>query len=281
MDILTIILRLREFWNKHGIYEIPSYSLPIAAATYHPFCIISCLATKNHNVMYLNACTRYDDGTSFDQQNNAFHRNLQHYQFQVIWREPAKNILELYKQSLEYIGFDFTKHAIKIVDSSWQTTSLGAFGYGYEIYIDDLEITQFTYFDTICDVKLSKPFAEIAYGVERLAIALLNKKPSEIEWCPGIPYSLLRFKEEQHCTLKTKLIAVSDNMPHMLHQITILLNEQLYVAALQDWLKANDHLNELIARNILAVEKRNEYISEMRACAGVIGKHYLNDLIDL
>lgn len=276
-NILYIVNKLKEFWSQYNIDEIPSFCASIGAATYHSFCLISALSKKTYNSMYLNACIRHDDSTNTN--NKAFHRYIQHYQFQVIWKNAPYDILTLYKKSLEYIGFNFDKqHNLKFHDSKWETLSMGAFGYGYDVYINDLEITQFTYFQSICDIKINESFVEIAYGVERLAIALWNKKIQHINWSKNIPYNILRLNEEQHKSAAYSLISLDNQIDKMLNNVAILIANKLYAAALHEWLKVNDHFNELNARHIFTEMNKKTYLQLLRKYANEIGQQYYNDL---
>lgn len=278
-SILYVINKLKEFWKQYDIDEIPSFCMPVGAATHHPFCIISALSKHNYKSMYVNACVRHDDSTSNNTDTNkAFHRYIQHYQFQVIWKNAPLNILDLYKKSLEYIGFDFTKYNLKFIDSKWETLSMGAFGYGYEVYINDLEITQFTYFQSVCDIKIDTSFVEIAYGIERLAMTLYNKKIWELNWSQHITYNNLRFNEEKQRSAAYKLIPAENRINTLLNNTNILIDNKLYAPALIEWLKVNDNFNEIDARHLFDESEKKHYMQTLRQYAKQIGAMYHSQL---
>ncbi len=171
MNFSQMILKLQNFWCEQGCAIIQPYDYPAGAGTFHPQTFLHSLSSRDHAVCYVAPSRRPADGRYGDNPN----RLGAYYQFQVLIKPSPKDIQELYLKSLEAIGIDIKKHDIRFVEDNWESPSLGAWGLGWEVWLDGMEVTQFTYFQQVAGFSPKKISAEITYGLERIAMYLQNK----------------------------------------------------------------------------------------------------------
>src|SRR5450432_1853812 len=188
-----LILRLQNFWAERGCVLQQPYDTEVGAGTMSPETFLRALGPKPYKVAYVQPSRRPADGRYGDNPNRLY----KHMQMQVILKPPPDNVQELYLRSLEALGIDLRKHDIKFEEDNWESPTLGAWGIGWQVMLDGLEISQFTYFQQCGGIDLDVVPAELTYGRERLT-AFLQVKDSvyDIEWTPGFSYGDVRYKDE-------------------------------------------------------------------------------------
>lgn len=201
------ILKLKQYWADRGCVVTEPYDLEVGAGTMSPETFLRVLGPKPYNVAYVQPSRRPADGRYGDNPNRLY----KHQQLQVILKPTPKNVIDLYLGSLEAIGIDLTKHDLKLEEDNWESPTLGAWGIGWQVTLDGMEITQFTYFQQCGGVDLDLVPAEITYGLERI-VAFLQGKESvyDIEWAPGVPYREVRYFDElQHSVFNFETVDVA------------------------------------------------------------------------
>lgn len=188
------IFKLKRYWSERGCIIQEPYDIEVGAGTMCPETFLRVLGPEPYNVAYVQPSRRPADGRYGENPNRLY----KHQQLQVILKPSPKDIIEQYLASLEAIGIDLRKHDIKFEEDNWESPTLGAWGIGWQVMLDGLEITQFTYFQQCGGVDLELVPAEITYGLERLVGFLQNAESIyDIEWTPGVKYQKVRWKEEQ------------------------------------------------------------------------------------
>ncbi len=163
-----LLLKLQEFWASQGCNIVQPYDIPAGAGTFHPATLLRSLDSKPWSVAYVAPSRRPTDGRYGENPN----RLGSYYQFQALIKPSPDNIQDLYLQSLEYLGLDLSKHDIRFVEDNWESPTLGAWGLGWEVWLDGMEVTQFTYFQQVGGLPCDPVAVEITYGTERLAMYL-------------------------------------------------------------------------------------------------------------
>ncbi len=193
LSFQQIALTLQQFWSARGCAVDHPYDLEVGAGTMHPSTFLRVLGPEPWSVAYVQPSRRPADGRYGD---NPF-RLGKHYQFQVILKPSPLEVQEMYLDSLRAIGLDLTKHDIRFEEDNWESPTLGAWGVGWQVLLDGMEITQFTYFQQAGGIDLSPISAEITYGLERLTMFLARKESVfDIEFGGGMAYSGVRHQEE-------------------------------------------------------------------------------------
>src|SRR6267154_455081 len=189
-----LILRLQTFWAERGCVLQQPYDVEVGAGTMAPETFLRVLGPEPYRVAYVQPSRRPADGRYGENPNRLY----KHQQLQVILKPSPDDVIDLYLKSLEAIGIDLRQHDIKLEEDNWEAPTLGAWGVGWQVMLDGLEITQFTYFQQCGGVDLDLVPAELTYGLERLT-AFLQVKDSvyDIEWTSGVSYSQVRFEEER------------------------------------------------------------------------------------
>jgi glycyl-tRNA synthetase alpha chain len=272
----SLILKLQNFWAERGcILETP-LDLEVGAGTMHPATYLRVLGPEPWNVAYVQPSRRPADGRYGD---NPF-RLGKHYQFQVILKPSPLEVQELYLDSLRAIGLDLTKHDIRFEEDNWESPTLGAWGVGWQILLDGMEITQFTYFQQAGGIDLSPISAEITYGLERLTMFLAHEASVfDIDWTPGVPYGAVRKHDEYEFSkyyfevadvdLHWKLFDLYEG------EARNCLDAKLVLPA-YDWtLKCSHVFNTLDARGAVSVTERVGVIKRVRDLAVRCAEGYL------
>src|SRR5713101_7986711 len=188
-----LILRLQSFWAERGCVLQQPYDVEVGAGTMAPETFLRVLGPKPYKVAYVQPSRRPADGRYGENPNRLY----KHSQLQVILKPPPENVQELYLESLAAIGIDLSKHDIKFEEDNWEAPTLGAWGIGWQVMLDGLEITQFTYFQQCGGVDLDLVPAELTYGLERISAFLQGvESVYDIEWAPGVKYSEVRLADE-------------------------------------------------------------------------------------
>jgi len=188
-----ILMRLKQYWAERGCIIQEPYDLEVGAGTMCPETFLRVLGPRPYRVAYIQPSRRPADGRYGENPNRLY----KHWQLQVILKPSPEDIQQQYLDSLEAIGIDLGKHDIKFEEDNWESPTLGAWGIGWQVMLDGLEITQFTYFQQCGGLDLDVVPVELTYGMERLAAFLQNKSSVyEIEWAPGVSYGDVRRAEE-------------------------------------------------------------------------------------
>lgn len=256
---------LMEFWREKGCQQLNSYDFPVSAATFHPDCFFGSFS-GNIAVVYMQPCRRKADGR-YGKSPNRFYI---HHQIQVLINPIPENIRELYFDSLEYVGLNTEEQDFKFIENNWENTSLGAIGVGWEVWCNAMEITQWTYFQKIGDIPLKSTPVELAYGLERVSLHVLNKETIlDCLWDKSISYQ----KKFQHREYEfSQYIFHVDDTKYQefwtIYESSLLaLKNGLCMPAYELLLKMNDIFNSLDARNCIDIVSRKQYMDKMREVA--------------
>ncbi len=277
MYFQEIILALDKFWTKQGCLLWQPYDLEKGAGTFNPATFFGCLGTKPWKVCYVEPSRRPVDGRYGENPNRLQH----YYQYQVILKPPPNNVQQIYLASLEAVGVDVKKHDIRFIEDDWESPTLGAWGLGWEVWLDGMEITQFTYFQQVGGIELMPISCEITYGLERIAM-LSQKKDSvfDIMWNKEIAYGKIHLEDEKQWSKYNFELSnaeiIKRHFEENYNECLRLLNEGLYIPAYDFVLKCSHLFNLLDARRIISYEERAKYIVRIRNLASNVAKIYLS-----
>jgi len=276
LNFQQMIFRLLEYWQAQGCLIWQPYNVQVGAGTMNPATILRVLGPEPWNVAYVEPSIRPDDGRFGDNPN----RMQQHYQLQVILKPDPGNPLELYLGSLEAIGINQREHDIRFVEDNWQSPALGAWGLGWEVWLDGQEITQYTYFQQAGGVDLHPVSVEITYGLDRIALALQGKNSVwEMDYGAGVKYGdALLQAEIEHCQYYFNVADVD-----ALKMIYDTYEREAYrcleaglVAPAHDYnLKCSQLFNVLDTRGAVGVTERAHYFGRMRRVANKVSLAYI------
>ena len=271
-----MILRLLEYWQEQGCLVWQPYNVQVGAGTMNPATILRVLGPEPWKVAYVEPSIRADDGRFGDNPN----RMQQHYQLQVILKPDPGNPIELYLKSLEAIGISQREHDIRFVEDNWQSPALGAWGLGWEVWLDGQEITQYTYFQQAGGLDLDPVSVEITYGLDRIALALQGVNSVwEMEYGAGVRYGdALLQAEIEHCHYYFNVADV-DALKMIYDTYEREANRCLdagLVAPAHDYnLKCSQLFNVLDTRGAVGVTERANYFGRMRRVANKVSATYV------
>jgi len=264
-DFQTIIMSLQRFWAEKGCLIWQPYYSQVGAGTMNPATFLRVLGPEPWNVAYVEPSVRPDDGRYGDNP----YRLQQHYQFQVILKPDPGNPQELYLQSLQTLGIDPQEHDIRFVEDNWVSPALGAWGLGWEVWLDGQEITQFTYFQQAGGINLEPVSVEITYGLERIAMALQgNYNFRNIQWSPDFTYGDVNYQAEREHSIYYFQEADIDRLREMYElfekEADLALNKGLVLPAYDYVLKCSHTFNVLDTRGAVGVTERQALFGRMR-----------------
>ena len=268
MDFQNIILKLQEFWAKEGCVILQPYDLEKGAGTFHPGTFLRCLGKSNWSAAYVEPCRRPTDGRYGENPNRLQH----YYQFQVVIKPSVENIQSLYLQSLEFLGINTKKHDIRFVEDDWESPTLGAWGLGWEVWLDGMEITQFTYFQQAGGFDLDPITVEITYGTERIAMYLQNvSSVFDLNWSKNVKYKDIHHRTEYEFSKYNFEFADISMLKRFFNdskkECLNLINNGLPLPAYDYCMKCSHLFNLLDARGSISVTERARYILEIRELA--------------
>ena len=277
MSLQSIIMKLQEYWSEKGCYIASGYDGEVGAGTMTPDTFFRVLGRKPWRVAYWQPSRRPDDGRYGENPN----RVQKHNQFQVIIKPIPADGQTLYLDSLVYLGVDIRSHDIKFDEDNWASPSLGAWGVGWQVMCDGMEITQFTYFQQAGGIELNPCSLEITYGLERLAMFLDGRNNLyELEWGNGVPYFDLRFEEEKQFSIYNFEQASIDLLRSAFHlyqqEADRLIEQNLYLPAFDYVLKCSHFFNVMDARKAISVAERTSLMGMMRGLSGRIAQKYVD-----
>ena len=276
MVLQELIFRLQDYWARQGCIILQPYDLEVGAGTMHPATFLRALGPEPWNAAYVQPSRRPADGRFGDNPNRLF----QHHQFQVILKPAPKNVQQLYLDSVQAFGIDPLEHDVRFVEDDWESPTLGAWGLGWEVWCDGMEITQFTYFQQCGGFDCKPVSAELTYGLERIATYLQDvENVFDLEWIKG-----LRYREMFHANeVEMSSYVFRESDPTMLFELFSayekeckrLLDRQLPLPAYDYALKCSHTFNLLDARGAISVTERANLIKRIRDNARSCAEGYL------
>lgn len=276
MYFQEIILNLQDFWSKNGCAIMQGYDIEVGAGTMNPATFLRVLGKKPFNGAYVEPSRRPKDGRYGENPNR-----LQHYfQFQVILKPAKENSQELYLKSLETLGIDQNLHDIRFVEDDWESPTLGAWGLGWEVWLDGMEITQFTYFQQAGDIDLDLIACEITYGLERIAMYLQNvDNVFDLKWNKDLTYRDIYFEFEKEWSIYNFEKSNQDRLFKLFEiyeeEAKSLIEEKLVYPAYDYVLKCSHTFNLLDARGAISVQERTNYIKRIKHMASQVASLYI------
>ncbi len=271
-----IILTLQNFWAKQNCILMQPYDVEKGAGTMNPATFLRTLGPEPWNVAYVEPSRRPTDGRYGENPNRLF----QHHQYQVIMKPSPPNIQELYLESLVCLGVDPAKHDIRFVEDNWESPTLGAWGLGWEVWLDGMEITQFTYFQQVGSIDVKPVAVEITYGLERLAMYIQGKENVyDLEWVQGVCYGDVFHRnevEQSHYNFEIADTSMLFQLFDMYEKEAIRVIEAGFVLPAYDYvLKCSHTFNLLDARGAISVSERTGFIGRVRNMARLCAQSYL------
>ncbi len=277
MTFQNIILTLQKYWAEQGCNLVQPYDMEMGAGTFHPATFFGALGSKPSSVAYPQACRRPKDGRYGENPNRLQH----YYQFQVIIKPSPDDIQNLYLKSLAAIGIEIEKHDIRFVEDDWESPTLGAWGLGWEVWLDGMEISQFTYFQQVGSVDCLPVSVELTYGLERLAMYIQNVDDyRQLRWNDTTLYEELFFHREveySHYNFDGADTAMLfDRFTKSEAECNALIAKKLVYPAYDELLKCSHTFNLLDARGVISVTERQAYIGRIRNLARLCATTYMD-----
>jgi glycyl-tRNA synthetase alpha chain len=275
MNFQEIITALNNYWSNKGCILIQPYDVEKGAGTMQPGTFLRAIGPEPWNVAYVEPSRRPTDGRYGENPNRLQH----YYQYQVLLKPSPDNVQDLYLQSLEAIGINSEQHDIRFVEDNWESPTLGAWGLGWEVWLDGMEITQFTYFQQCGGIDCHPVSAELTYGIERLAM-FIQKKDSvfDINWIGDITYGDIHRQTEVDYSFYNFEYADTKMLFDMFNQYELecrnIIAKGLVQPAYDYTLKCSHTFNLLDARGAISVTERTAYIHRVRDLAKEVAKGY-------
>ena len=269
-----IILTLQHYWAKQGCVILQPYDMEVGAGTFHPATTLRALGPKPWNCAYVQPSRRPSDGRYGENPNRLQH----YYQFQVILKPSPDNIQQLYLDSLVALGIDPNMHDIRFVEDDWESPTLGAWGLGWEVWCDGMEVTQFTYFQQVGGIECKPISGELTYGLERLAMYIQGvENVYDLTWndptptAPRVSYGDVFLQNEREFSAFNLEFANTELLLQHFKdaegECQQLLGRNLPLPAYDQCIKASHLFNLLNARGVIGVTERASYIARVRALA--------------
>jgi glycyl-tRNA synthetase alpha chain len=260
-----MLLKLQEFWQEQGCTIVQPYDVPAGAGTFHPATLLRSLDSKPWSVAYVAPSRRPTDGRYGENPN----RLGAYYQFQVLIKPSPENIQDLYLQSLEKLGLNLAEHDVRFVEDNWESPTLGAWGLGWEVWLDGMEVTQFTYFQQVGTVPCEPVAVEITYGTERLAMYLQDvDNVFHLDWNETTKYADVHLESEYEFSKFNFEVADTQVLFTQFTQYESeckrALEAELPLPAYDLCMNASHTFNLLDARKAISVTERAAYILRIR-----------------
>ena len=268
MYFQDLILKLQHFWGEQGCVILQPTDMEMGAGTFHWATFLRSIGPKPWKTAYVQPCRRPTDGRYGENPNRLAH----YYQFQVLIKPSPPNIQDLYIESLAAIGIDTTKHDLRFVEDNWESPTLGAWGLGWEVWLDGMEITQFTYFQQCGGYELSPIPVELTYGLERIAMYLQKVDHfKDIQWVEGYSYGDVYMRNEkeqaQYAFHESDTDFLFSQFAETEKESLSLAEKGLALPAYEQCIKASHLFNLLDARGVISVAQRAQYIRRVRDMA--------------
>ena len=276
LSVQDIILTLQQFWAEQGCMLMQSYDTEKGVGTMSPYTFLRAIGPEPWNVAYVEPSRRPADGRYGENPNRLY----QHHQFQVLMKPSPQNIQELYLQSLQRLGIVATEHDIRFVEDNWENPSMGCAGVGWEVWLDGMEVTQFTYFQQVGGLEVNPVAVEVTYGLERLSSYIQDvNSVFDLEWADGVLYGdIFKEPEFEHSTYSFD----ESDQEMLLQQFDTfekeakrLLELNLVHPAYDYILKCSHTFNLLDARGAVSVTERAGYLSRIRNMARKVARVFV------
>ncbi len=276
MSIQSLIMNLQKFWANRGCYLAQSYDLEVGAGTMTPDTFFRVLDKRPWKVAYVQPSRRPADGRYGENP----HRVQKHFQYQVIMKPSPSDIQQIYIKSLGALGINLQDHDIRFDEDDWEAPSIGAWGVGWQVLLDGLEITQFTYFQQAGGVELFSVPVEITYGLERLEMFLEGKDNIyDLNWSEDVSYQDLRFIEEREFSeynfSQANVKRLKDSFLLNEKEAMQLIDKDLLLPAYDMCLKCSHFFNLLDSRGAISVTERVKMIAQIRGLVSQIAEKYI------
>jgi len=276
LSVQAIILTLQEFWSDQGCMLMQSYDTEKGAGTMSPYTFLRSIGPEPWNAAYVEPSRRPADGRYGENPNRLY----QHHQFQVVMKPSPENIQDLYLQSLEKLGIDPLEHDIRFVEDNWENPSMGCAGVGWEVWLDGMEISQFTYFQQVGGLEVDPVTSEITYGLERLSSYIQDvNSVFDLEWGDGVKYGDI-FLEPEFENSKYAFETSNEALLLMLFdeyekEAKQQIKNGLVHPAYDYCLKCSHTFNLMDARGMVSVTERAGYLDRIRNMAKSIAKEFV------
>ena len=276
MYFQDIIATLNTYWGSRGCAVLQPYDMEVGAGTFHPATLLRALGPEPWKAAYVQPSRRPTDGRYGENPNRLQH----YYQYQVVIKPSPRDIQNMYLESLQQFGLNLLEHDIRFVEDDWESPTLGAWGLGWEVWLDGMEITQFTYFQQAGSIDLKPVTVEVTYGLERIAM-YLQKVDSvyDIQWNKNITYGQIFHQAEREFSAFNfeeanvdDLITAFNNYERDAHK---LIEKDLILPAYDYCLKCSHTFNLLDARKAISVAERTRYIGRIRQIARAVARAYV------
>ena len=271
-----LILNLSKYWSDNGCVIQQPYDIEKGASTMNPATFLRALGPEPFNTAMVEPCRRPTDARYGENPNRLGH----YFQYQVILKPSPEHAQDLYLNSLSAMGIDLTKHDVRFVEDNWESPTLGAAGVGWEVWLDGMEITQFTYFQQVGGLEVKPVVLEITYGLERIAMYLQNKDSVfDIDWNNNLKYGDIYLQNE----IEQSKYNFEYSTPERLFKLFDLASDEAnqcmdneIVLPAYDWiLKCSHTFNLLDARGVISKDERVNYINRVRTLAARVAKLYV------
>jgi glycyl-tRNA synthetase alpha chain len=276
MTFQELLMTLERFWADYGCIIAQPYDIEVGAGTFNPHTLLRCLGPEPWNVAYVEPSRRPTDGRYGENPNRLQH----YYQYQVILKPSPKDIQEQYLDSLRALGIDPLDHDIRFVEDDWESPTLGAWGLGWEVWLDGMEITQFTYFQQAGGIDLNPVSGELTYGPERIAMYLQGvESVYDLEWTKGIKYGDVHHRGEVEHSIYNFEQADVDMLFRLFSMYEAecqrIIGLGLVLPAYDYCLKCSHTFNLLNARGAISVAERASLIGRVRNLARLCAEGFL------
>ncbi len=276
MTFQELILALHRYWTSRGCCMMQPYDIETGAGTFNPSTFLRVLGPEPWNAAYVEPSRRPTDGRYGENPNRLQH----YYQYQVILKPSPVDVQDIYLDSLRELGLDPLKHDVRFVEDDWESPTLGAWGLGWEVWLDGMEITQFTYFQQVGGIDLKPVSAEITYGLERIAMYIQQvDNVYDLVWSKGVKYGDVHHRdevefskynfEEADVSMQFRLFEMFEAECRRLNEIGLVLPAYDYC------LKCSHAFNMLDARGAVSVTERTGYIARVRSLARMCAENYV------
>jgi glycyl-tRNA synthetase alpha chain len=270
-----IILNLNQYWDRLGCTLLQPYDMEVGAGTFHTATFLRAIGPEPWHAAYVQPSRRPKDGRYGENPNRLQH----YYQYQVVLKPSPPDIQSLYLRSLEALGVDLKQHDVRFVEDDWESPTLGAWGLGWEVWLDGMEVTQFTYFQEVGGLKCKPVLGEITYGLERLALYLQGKDSIyDLVWTPGVTYGDVYHQNEvEQSRYNFELSNTGMLFEHFSQyeaEAKRLVEAACVLPAYEMVMKCSHTFNLLDARGAISVTERAAYIARVRTLARLIAQAY-------
>jgi len=275
LSFQQIILKLNQYWDKQGCVLLQPYDMEMGAGTFHTATFLRAIGPEPWNAAYVQPSRRPKDGRYGDNPNRLQH----YYQYQVVLKPSPDDIQDLYLGSLRALGIDPRKNDIRFVEDDWESPTLGAWGLGWEVWLNGMEVTQFTYFQQVGGLDCRPVLGELTYGLERLAMYLQSKESVyDLVWVDGVTYGNVYHQNEvEQSRYNFELANTELLLQHFAQyegEAKRLMEAQCALPAYEMVLRCSHAFNLLDARGAISVTERAAYIGRVRNLARLVAQAY-------